>query len=65
MPNKKERYADRYTTITVRFKPQEYDDFMDMYRAVTQAAGIDISKHMFIKSLIREGMLYSKVIVGT
>lgn len=62
MKNEKMRYADRYTTLTVRFKPGEWEDFMDMYDAVREETGVEVSKHMFLKTLIREGMLYSGAI---
>ena len=50
------RYSDRYKTLTVRFKPEEWKLFMKRYRSVIKEAGIDISKHMFIKTLLREAL---------
>ena len=52
-------YRDRYESITLRFTPEEFEAIMMCYEAVKAEAGpyVKISKHGFVKSLVRFGLM--------
>ena len=52
-------YKDRYESITLRFTAEEYEAIRLCYEAVKAEAGphVKISKHGFVKSLVRLGLL--------
>lgn len=50
------KYADRYTTLTVRFKPQEWASLCEAYEVLKESVGVDVSKHQYVKALIRAAL---------
>jgi len=53
------KYKDRYESITLRFTPEEYEALDLLYKMVCEETGTKakISKHRFVKALVRFGML--------
>jgi len=47
------KYSDRYTTLTVRFKPHEWESLCESYERLLEDVGVQLSKHQFVKALIR------------
>ena len=52
----KMKYSDRYKTLTVRFKPDEWIRLCEGYEAVKEEYGGSLSKHRFLKALIAAGL---------
>ena len=49
-------YSERYKTLTVRFTPEEWERFQHSYQQECDDKDLNISKHRFIKTLIRRAL---------
>ena len=49
-------YSERYKTLTVRFTVDEWDRFTTGYLQECEENDMDISKHRYIKALIRRAL---------
>jgi len=48
------KYSDRYKTMTVRLTPKEWAEFLKSHQEWCDAKSVEISKHRFIKWMMRE-----------
>ena len=49
-------YNERYKSINVRMTPEEYENFIEKYEEKCKDMGFEISKHRFIKLLIKTAL---------
>ena len=49
-------YAERYKTLTVRFTSEEWERFNASYNQECEEKDVDLSKHRYIKTLIRRAL---------
>ena len=50
------KYVDRYKTISVHLTQEEWKAFNKEHEDVCSSTGFDISKHKFIKMLLKRSM---------
>ena len=56
MKKEKMKYSDRYTSLCIRFKPDEWKSLIEAYEGAVIETGIKFSKHKFVKALIRAAL---------
>lgn len=49
-------YAEKYTTMTLRFKPDEWARFQECYKKECDEYEFEVSKHRYLKMLIKRAL---------
>ena len=50
------KYSDRYKTVTIRFTPDEYKNFIEKFKERCEQMGFDISQHKFLKLMLKKAL---------
>ena len=54
-------YSDRYKSLSLRFTPTEWVWLTENYEKKCQELGVELSKHRYLKMLIKQALSNGKV----